>query len=533
MIQQAINFISSFLSPPSFTATFSPTSFTTSHQEALTQEKLTQIAQETLFTVSQSKPQISQAIPQPLSLILPEDILPSADLKNVVALTPSTESPNLSLIQESSENEQQFYEAIRIDLTSRVMKMKIANELQIIEEHSGHLWRCIGRKPSLVGKGWIYQFQIKEEFSPFNPNYQQLTEEKLNEIFPALEESWDSIDNMVKQNHYYNFFSENKIGSIFKAIVEQWKINPDDRYYYSLIKSDSNLKNTLESVLKNEVKESVDRSNALMKTIVSILNQLGFNNQIGVRDGKENFLLECPDCEALIDGWLRVQNNYPELHLPNIKIIDSRGVASDRRFIESYRRADIFISSDREFLHDITNHAIQIISLIISSRLKDVLFKITIPKTNDILSDSLIKKMIKDFRAKSKKDMVSYEEIRERRNFLIDSFSKILRQGNQLIDKDHPSRKFFDLMEMALAGYIDIIVSLSDPRMSYLLVIKSPREALLKILLSPSWVSCFERRIGEPICSNEIKSEWEKIFDLIEANTPLSTPPSTPSSPNS
>ena len=215
-----------------------------------------------------------------------------------------------------------------------------------------------------------------------------------------------------------------------------------------------------------------------------LLNQLGFNC---FYNREKQLILELPTQEALNNRWCRLQQARPDLELPNIRIVSSEGVASDRSFIEAYRDATVLISNDEEAFHDLSTHVLRTLSLIIQTQT-----------------------MKRDY---------SYQEIKEKMVSFINDSLKTIDVANETIDERDPLRNALNLMEPALAIIIDYITTSHDSNYLNDFLTHQFSELFREITIKiPLWIEYLSRRgqiinqTAELINVEDLIRDWEEIF---------------------
>ena len=409
----------------------------------------------------------------------------------------------------------------RLSPIMTIMNSDRTSDAQIIRQHSGEFWECIERTSSSTESGWIYQFQIKEEFAPWTSNYKNTTQERLNTIFPAVEPTWDQayeyiISKTTLDSTFENRTSRATFSSTPEEVFRCWK------HYLHLHGKDLRIKynwkteKLMKTIINKIIKNWIDTSKKSLSFIDSALNELGFKQELRLVNKKENIILELPDREALMGGWAKLQEKNPKLNLPELKIFEIQGTLEDDAFLNGYCNTDILISSDKEFVHDMINHAIPVIILIISSQ-----FSLMIPDSERLHKGDPEKKQWVDFfidyfRLRIINNQRSYELIKNKRAFFIHSSLKILERGDQLITQSDRRRKSFDLIKITLSAYIDGLTTIEVPNDAYEALQYSLKEISEKMFSNPRWFSYFEQRNGEPINRERMTEEWNQIFELIE-----------------
>ncbi len=181
--------------------------------------------------------------------------------------------PNISLVAGFNELEK----ALKADKMRELLHDPVKKD---IDQHTGELWRCIGRRKGPTGIGFLYEFKMKPEYL----NNESLTADKIIEIFPAVEVHFDRL--------------------------------------YPFICSDSS----------------------------KYLRDLGY----GAQSFDDHMVITLPDQDALIALYNKYRESHPDF--PELNIISSPGIATDKDFVEAMIKYDGIIANGKEFIHDHTAH---------------------------------------------------------------------------------------------------------------------------------------------------------------------------------
>jgi len=157
-----------------------------------------------------------------------------------------------------------------------------------IDQHTGELWRCVGRREGPTGIGFLYEFKMKPEYL----NSERLTTAKMREIYPAIEFTFDQS---------------------FQVI---------DTYRHTY------------------------------------LADLGYSIQLF----DDHNVITLPDRDALIALYNRYKAYHPDL--PELNIISSPGIATDKDFVQAMIKHDAMIADGKEFIHDHVAHILVILKRI-------------------------------------------------------------------------------------------------------------------------------------------------------------------------
>jgi hypothetical protein len=157
-----------------------------------------------------------------------------------------------------------------------------------IDQHTGELWRCIGRREGPTGIGFLYKFKIKPEYL----TSERLTTAKMREIYPAIEFTFDQSFRLI------------------------------DTYYHTY------------------------------------LADLGYSNQ----PFDDHNVITLPDRDALIALYNRYRESHPDL--PELNIISSPGIATDKDFVQAMIKHDAMVADGKEFIHDHSAHILVLLKRI-------------------------------------------------------------------------------------------------------------------------------------------------------------------------
>lgn len=87
--------------------------------------------------------------------------------------------------------------------------------------------------------------------------------------------------------------------------------------------------------------------------------------RLGYRLDKENGTITVPDSQLFSHRWKKEQENNPTL--PDFKICDAEGIASDEDFIEAMFTHDVVLSSSNEMVHDHFAHIVPLLQQILET----------------------------------------------------------------------------------------------------------------------------------------------------------------------
>lgn len=302
-----------------------------------------------------------------------------------------------------------------------------------LQNHSGELWSCIGRKASPYG-GYIYRFVAKEEFDNYTPNENlslciKRVEKKSSEIFPAIEST------------------AQELSSFSKKMADVWR--------------------NFNSSQSQEFRRQVEA-----------LNEIGYQVFIG-----EDVQIELPDLEALLNGWKHLQNKRPELNLPDMDVVDSKGIADDVAYANAYRDHDALLSSGKEFVHDHTVHVMSRISLMLKGK-------------------------------------ESYESIKQYMTNIINEMRVVIEEAESKEKADGILHKEKDKLDFIVGMVTDSLFSIDDEGSIKRVNLKM-LEGWLNNPIVPSakvWNNYLRKRFGPDCSFATISKLWKEIRRLVENN---------------
>lgn len=267
-----------------------------------------------------------------------------------------------------------------------------SNEMEDLQEHSGQIWNCIAKYRSPHG-GHIYHFVPKEKYDNFsntNPNLLSRIAnavENGNEILPAENPPLEEIYRLSDTKKEIDHAVAEKYKEIFPAVEpppkEVWHLCDDRRVI------DATVEDLLFQAVSRRVAvsrnlglekgldlEYLDEEHQLDKKGChskwdSFRRQREILNEVGYRvimDEDHHLHLELPDLEALHNGWKHVQRTHPDLQLPDLDVVESKGIADDLSYAQAYSDHDALLSSGKEFVHDHTTHLMTRISRMLEGK---------------------------------------------------------------------------------------------------------------------------------------------------------------------
>ncbi len=190
---------------------------------------------------------------------------------------------------------------------------------------NGEIWDCINCELDTYG-GNVYTFQIKPEYDILRYPEQNLAFiEKTLQIYPAVEKCSLQLASYFLDTKEYDDFIEN--------FVQRSQIKKAKQY------------------------------KALYEPIIKIRRQLRSLKIIFEVDEFGTYLM-LPDEKSLTARWNLLKDKYPDIKPIHIK--SSKGIASDKAFIESYFTHDALLSSGKEFIHDHTVHLIPTLAFMLT-----------------------------------------------------------------------------------------------------------------------------------------------------------------------
>ncbi len=119
----------------------------------------------------------------------------------------------------------------------------------------------------------------------------------------------------------------------------------------------------------NEPMSGVSPLGVQSRKYFPILDFLGisFKEEVLTVDGEATLIeyLICPKTETLRQRWEELRKRAVGKNLPELKILSSSGIATDKEFIEAFFICDLLSSNKEEFLHDMSCHIILILLTIL------------------------------------------------------------------------------------------------------------------------------------------------------------------------
>lgn len=210
-------------------------------------------------------------------------------------------------------------------------------ELREVQNRSGALWECIGRKSDPDSGGYSYDFLIRPEF---------------NDLLPLKEKN--GFDNRELAPSEIAVHEKNK--ELYPAI---------EKYAREMVYLDSDHPENVEIWRRGEYAKAAletDRKISRLLARVPTLRQLGYSCESRDDGG---VYLKLPDLIMLHSRWNKLRQQRPEL--PELNLISSRGVASPLDFVNAYLTSTGVLSSGKEFVHDHQFHVIPTIRMMLDT----------------------------------------------------------------------------------------------------------------------------------------------------------------------
>ncbi len=233
----------------------------------------------------------------------------------------------------------------------------VKTEAEEIQNRSGHLWICTGRKPDKFG-GYIYNFKLRNEYDDVTKSddlqaHKKAIDEKNDQIFPAVERSGIdllALDPKADTEKALDQLTKKTIDAtarfLYQSTPEAFRfLISENQIKASLILGISEIRQGIVEQMKEQ----------------SQLGKLGYEMECR----QDGVYLNLPDREALLGRWEQLRKELPEL--PKLDLVSSEGIASDLDFIEAYLKHDALLSTGKEFVHDSLVHLVPTLSEIMSS----------------------------------------------------------------------------------------------------------------------------------------------------------------------
>jgi hypothetical protein len=316
----------------------------------------------------------------------------------------------------------------------------------------GTLWECVDCAYDKYG-GELYTFKLKPQYDPSSSDYPQAEENKIDEIFPAVEPNFINI---------FSWLSENFDAAT--AIRERTERDPPIAQHFFPAENRIQLNNESFKHIKPHVK---------------MFHALGYSCK---RDEKGTYIT-LPDREALLARWQLLKKKHD---LPDLTIASSEDIADDISFVEAYFNHDALLSTGKEFVHDHTNHILSIIALILHKQKQNIPHKTEKFKT--------VKTMIQSYR----KIMIAKDQLLQKKS-TIDA------------DKLIKLQKYFKQLETVLGSFVDILTSFNPG----VLIPNYSMEKHLDVLVNSfQWDDYWKRRYEDPLKGNQLKELWGMITEI-------------------
>ncbi len=346
----------------------------------------------------------------------------------------------------------------------------VKTEAEEIQNRSGHLWICTGRKPDQFG-GYIYNFKLRNEYDDVTKSddlqaHKKAIDEKNDQIFPAVERSGIdllALDPKADTEKALDQQTEKSIDQIvkstFQSVPEAFRsLFSEEQIRASLIQQKSELRKGLVEQMKQQ----------------SQLVKLGYEMECR----QDGVYLNLPDREALLGRWEQLSKERPEL--PKLDLVSSEGIASDLDYIEAYLKHDALLSTGKEFVHDSLVHLMPTLDEIMSSGINGT----------------------PSYKAKK-------EEITKK---ITEIYQKIISAEKQ-IGKGaftEEQRLTFKKVETSLSALVDTIAALHTQAGK--IIVYGFGNFNQAIWQSPMWRPYLENRYGFSFTlDNQVSKLWEKI----------------------
>lgn len=332
-----------------------------------------------------------------------------------------------------------------LEPTKEKLKLKLKKTWDdFIEEKTapknGEIWDCIDCELDTYG-GNIYTFQIKPEYDILRYLDQNLAFiEKNLKIYPATEKSSLQLASYFLDTKRYEDFIEN--------------------------------------FFQNGQIEKAQQYMALYEPIIKIRKELK-SLKFGFEMDESGTYLMLPDEKSLTARWNLLRDRYPDLKPIHIK--NSKGIASDTAFIESYFTHDALLSSGKEFIHDHTVHLIPTIAFMLTRESGELVY----PKDKF----KLVKLVIQNYR-----------KLEIAKKLCDTDFTQMLTTIGAFVDglssnpKSWKRREFFEMTKNIIQNNLTDFTSSFNP-----------------------WILYWNRRFGKEhvLTQEKMKEIWVFVNDIV------------------
>lgn len=223
-----------------------------------------------------------------------------------------------------------------------------------IQNRSGYLWECIGRRPDQFG-GFLYEFKLRKEFDDVTveedlKKHKEAIDRINKDYFPAVELSAAELSYL------------NSAIDMEKGIDEltQLKIDKIAQLIFVTI-SPSASEERIRKQTNEWHREKIRRATAKDYKMFSEVKVLGYK----MESKQGGFYLSLPDQEALKCRWEKIRRERKEL--PELDIVSIGEHTDGLEVVEAYLKHHGHLSNGNEFVHDSLVHLIPTLAEILVS----------------------------------------------------------------------------------------------------------------------------------------------------------------------
>lgn len=403
---------------------------------------------------------------------------------------------------------------------------------EALKARSSPLWECIDRIQNETG-GYSYVFRARDEYDnvtkhPDLEKRKMNTNAKVTELYPAIDAKPSEMalfNTDLTDEARFNLLRETfEAGYVYDPNLDLLGLKPD---FFKM-------------VVKPQLELNLHAYNQII--------QLGFCSNYK----KDGVFMTIPDEKTLLVRWEKLRETDPKL--PQLTLASSEGIADDVSFVESFFKDDILISNEKEFVHDMTLHALKTLALVLTKEVKSQIFEVILDKSNGVLSiqkkeathtndnerfvvlnefsslgnpsfktarTKLIKKIANDFSR-----IQTFKKLLEKNPQLVSSDKMILNELDKLTKFHGLKNNLGDLFrdpkrtnemlaqfDKLLGALVDTITT-QDQFLLISSLIDSEGSANLLVLDVPQWKTFFEKNFGDKMLSKEELSFCLGVMDL-------------------
>ena len=211
-------------------------------------------------------------------------------------------------------------------------------EKEDIASKSSVFWDCLVRRPNKNG-GYIYTFKLKDKYDYVHhgEKVKSLDDQARYAIYPAVEQNLREMG-----GGRFPIANKEKLTKL---------LNPN------------NYRDNFKDISSDDMDRIWSALGSAGSSDSHYLKRLGYTMEIN----KSDIRMTLPDLDALLANWEILREEDPTF--PPLDIVSAEGIASDIDFMESYFSHDALLSRNKEFVHDQQVHVINVIRLMIHTRI--------------------------------------------------------------------------------------------------------------------------------------------------------------------